>query len=1352
MIKARRKESSALTVLFVLMTVSLLIPVGRIHASGRLSSGDADDEVIKAGEVEFMELHLSAPYVSDGPFGPELRICGIETDPRPSFLRLPRENLELELPLGSRLVSVSLVDQVVSHTDIPVKPGHNPPATPHGDHAGFIPDDEVQAPGSFMDHRIRTGIDHETLETKAYLSVHISPVISSGEGFEILLSGSVRVEYQPPQISRNGTPTAGLYDVLVLCPDELTEDAVGYADYRNATGLDTKVVNLSAIEDDLYWEIAENDTQEEIKRFIYLARLEWGIDFVVLAGDANYIPARHILVLDGFDDDGDQNTDGAFVPSDLYYSDIFEEGTTTFSNWNAHDSGSFRYLWGEYSGGMNDDPDLLPDVYVGRIPASSPEEYRSMVQKIKGYELNARGSDWFNNVTLCGTDTFTEYTGAEGEITCEYINSSFYHTGYNITTHYETDGTIDNISRTIDRGTGFVIMSDHGEYNGWGYVAGALSSKYSSLDANRQENGYMLPIVVMDACLTHGFDNENASDPIKGVDPIYNQYYYPPGRGLRERDSLGEYLHKNPDGGGIASFGCTRVGYGSAGVTYPQVTSGYMNVRINKAYYDGLRTAGQLLARAQSDYVRNIGISGVTDYKTVTEYVLLGDPSLMVGGVIGNRVDLEFSADNVTVPPGQEIRVNFTIRNAGIIDADLELNVTVEGNNHHVWTVNLSLERALLPPGGSLKGYVDLYAPPLVKAAEERSVVLRASSLLLIGSERATLHTYALRTHGVSMKPDPVIAHTSQGSDVEGFIEFLNLGNGDETFNISFPDLPEGWKVRMNEFMVDVDAFGESRFPFKFTLPNMTLSGAYNITIEASSNTTEAGSSTFLQVIVDEDRTFTIMSAEPDIRILPGENSSVEIGLVSSANTDLTIDLDWSGSRLEGWVLGFTRDRIEMAPFNEENTRMWVHPPNGTDPGLYTVRLSATARTILRETSFDVIVGSVYGFRAECSNPAVGIYPGETASFQINVTNLGNIFDYYNATFTDHGNGNWTTSITPGTFSVQKGSFRIFKVEIMADKPLNGTYRFMLEIDPFSTTGKQYIDLEVIVKSSYGYNLDGGFSTDRGAPGSSLRAMYTLKNLANVNDTYGINVKVPDGWSADIQDWDRTLEPAEEHVLGFNVSIPEEALAGEFTVQITVRSLGSSENRTFTASVFVTEVYDLRLFFLIEGDVMELKPGTTRTIKVRIENHGNTEDNVQIAISSSEVIKGWIKLSSAEITRVGPGEGPSFDIIITVPKNVTEGDYRLSILVGSMGQIDSMRKNITLRVDSSDRITLLDQINIIPVVVAAAAGLGIVILVAFILIRVYRKSSGVAIEDAGMEWEEDEDDGDERSGWDDDWE
>jgi hypothetical protein len=55
--------------------------------------------------------------------------------------------------------------------------------------------------------------------------------------------------------------------------------------------------------------------------------------------------------------------------------------------------------------------------------------------------------------------------------------------------------------------------------------------------------------------------------------------------------------------------------------------AGYMDVRFFHSYEEGI-TVGEMLTRAQNDYINNV----MKDFFTVEEYLLLGDPSMMVGG------------------------------------------------------------------------------------------------------------------------------------------------------------------------------------------------------------------------------------------------------------------------------------------------------------------------------------------------------------------------------------------------------------------------------------------------------------------------------------------------------------------------------------------------------------------------------------------------------------------------------------------------------------------------------------------------------------------------------------------------
>jgi len=170
----------------------------------------------------------------------------------------------------------------------------------------------------------------------------------------------------------------------------------------------------------------------------------------------------------------------------------------------------------------------------------------------------------------------------------------------------------------------------------------------------------------------------------------------------------------------------------------------------------------------------------------------------------------------------------------------------------------------------------------------------------------------------------------------------------------------------------------------------------------------------------------------------------------------------------------------------------------------------------------------------------------------------------------------------------------------------------------------------------------------------------------------------------------------------------------------------------------------------IDGFLLDLKPGRLYQFTVKIENFGNAPDSVNIGVSASSYVREWISLSTSSFTAIPPGENRTFEINLKVPKNITEGDYRLSLMVGSIGDIEAVRTNLTLHVEDKASNGILAKIDIVPIIIAGIAGLGIIILVVFILVRAYKKSSGMDLGDAGMEWEEDED-GD-TSKWDDDWE
>ncbi len=86
-------------------------------------------------------------------------------------------------------------------------------------------------------------------------------------------------------------------------------------------------------------------------------------------------------------------------------------------------------------------------------------------------------------------------------------------------------------------------------------------------------------------------------------------------------------FEKDTYGGGVATIGATRNAYGGS-IGNP-LDSGGSRIEIDffESYEPGIKLS-QMLTNSQIKYLNNVW----KDYITLEEFILLGDPSLMIGG------------------------------------------------------------------------------------------------------------------------------------------------------------------------------------------------------------------------------------------------------------------------------------------------------------------------------------------------------------------------------------------------------------------------------------------------------------------------------------------------------------------------------------------------------------------------------------------------------------------------------------------------------------------------------------------------------------------------------------------------
>ena len=240
------------------------------------------------------------------------------------------------------------------------------------------------------------------------------------------------------------------YKMIIIAPNEFSSEIQPLIDHKNSHGINTLIQTTQ----DIYKEYTGRDEPEQIKYFIKYAKEEWNISYVLLIGGRKdntfewYVPVRYVELDDGT---------GRFKKhiSDLYFADLYkDEGE--FEDWD-NNGDDIIAQW------PKDKFDLYPDVYIGRLPCRNKAEISTVVQKIIDYENNANGETWFNRVIMVGGDTFPEYEGYEGEITCDFAAN--YMQDFEIIKLYTSTGALtgsEELKNEINNGCGFLFTRAKG--------------------------------------------------------------------------------------------------------------------------------------------------------------------------------------------------------------------------------------------------------------------------------------------------------------------------------------------------------------------------------------------------------------------------------------------------------------------------------------------------------------------------------------------------------------------------------------------------------------------------------------------------------------------------------------------------------------------------------------------------------------------------------------------------------------------------------------------------------------------------------------------------------------------------
>ena len=393
-----------------------------------------------------------------------------------------------------------------------------------------------------------------------------------------------------------------------------------------------------------------------------------------------------------------------WMVSDLYYADLYKSNGT-FENWDSNNNG----LYGEIEFKINyynpnavinnDNIDYLPDIAVGRIPASTEDEVKSYVNKVLTYEmLTTNNASWFKTAVL--------YEGSiGGGDRNDHIETYLKEKKFSVSNRHWTndlknmnaDQKKNLVINNINQGAGLINYVGHGNTGEWSCMSFTHNEVKTKLT-----NSTKFPIIAAGACFTSMFSWIPPGDAYvdinntvhSGTAPACERFPGPPEfasyaspktiQAGYDPECLGENFLFNAGNPKGSAGAIAYLGERSAGRHWGFDVAEYFF----KAYTNGL-TIGQMWEKMVTEYywAKQINQSNTWNYgpekwdtghmfDEPQKFVLFGDPSVLVGGAFniflsGNVSNTSSGplagytryriTGNVTVPLGQTLSADSTV-------------------------------------------------------------------------------------------------------------------------------------------------------------------------------------------------------------------------------------------------------------------------------------------------------------------------------------------------------------------------------------------------------------------------------------------------------------------------------------------------------------------------------------------------------------------------------------------------------------------------------------------------------------------------------------------------------------------
>ncbi len=354
------------------------------------------------------------------------------------------------------------------------------------------------------------------------------------------------VTNNPLQIFGNEIETIpGNTQFIVIGKAEFASTCKTFIVHKNQIGISAQYIDLESI-----LQHYSGDDPSKVKQAIAYGYLNKGVRYVMLLGDASLFPVRNRFATNSNEFgrpramNNDWWYDGVYIPTDLYYANLFHHHSNTgsvysmkdYDDWDENKNAKYNEEAWNWNNSSNltpnsynpDQVDGYPDLVVSRLPIHDKNDLQIFVDKVIKYDngqmivQSKQGLCLVAGGTYPGSsgllDELLNYNSTKNKVGDDFIEKLGFNFDNNTLPSSWDNGTFASIRNGINRSWSLIYLG-HGYHGGWDISDNKRG--FNESEINIYTGKLSLPVVFNIGCEIGQFK------PVVPVGPYLDTYSQP---------------------------------------------------------------------------------------------------------------------------------------------------------------------------------------------------------------------------------------------------------------------------------------------------------------------------------------------------------------------------------------------------------------------------------------------------------------------------------------------------------------------------------------------------------------------------------------------------------------------------------------------------------------------------------------------------------------------------------------------------------------------------------------------------------------------------------------------------------